>query len=149
MKFRAAALLAACLWQSPAFAAASLAPPPSAVDDAQIDKLIDPFFTAIRSGQTRKAVTDYMATNAMMRAKTTELEYVVVQTDGVFAAYGRLGDCQLNEKTATGSWAETRLYICQHEKYLTRWIFTVIKLGGTWQAATFRYDDKITLDSSQ
>ena len=148
MKLRAV-LLAAVLWQSPVLAATSLAPPPSAADDALIDKLIDPFFAAMRSGQTKKAVTDYMGTNAMTRAKTSELDYVVIQTDGVFAAYGRLGNCQLSEKNGIGSWAETRLYICQHEKYLTRWLFTVIKLGGTWQAATFRFDDKFTLDSSQ
>jgi hypothetical protein len=148
MKFRAA-LLAAVLWQSPALAGTSLAPPPTVADDAQIDKLIDPFFASLRGGQTKKAVTDYMTTNLMMRAKVSELDYVVVQTDGVVAAYGRLGDCQLNEKTGIGSWVETRLYICQHEKFLTRWLFTVIKLGGTWQAATFRFDDKFTLDSSQ
>lgn len=138
----------AFIWPCAAQAAMDLSPPPSPTDDAQISRLIDPFFASLRSGQTKKGIADYMGTNPMAAAKASEMDYVAVQTDGALAAYGRILECQLTQKNSSGSWAQTRLYLCQHEKYMTRWVFTVIKLGSTWQAATFRFDDKFTQDST-
>lgn len=149
MKRIAAILLAAVLCHPAAHAAEVTAPPPSLADDAQIDRLIDPFFVALKGGRAKQAVADYMGTNALAKAKTAELDYVAVQADATMSAYGPIGNCQLTEKTSKGSWTQMRLYICQHEKYVTRWIFTVIKLASGWQAATFRFDDKFTQDASQ
>ena len=149
MKRIAAVLLAAVLCQPAAHAVEVAALPPSPADDAQIDRLIDPFLAALKSGRTKQAVADYMGTNALLKAKATELDYVAVQADATIAAYGPIANCQLAEKTGKGSWTQTRLYLCQHEKYVTRWIFSVIKLPSGWQAATFRFDDKFTLDASQ
>ena len=133
---------AAMLWAVPA--AASEALPPTPGDAAQIDKLIVPFIAGLKAGKAGDAINAYMATNALTRQKTTEIDYVALQAQTVLTTYGPISECQLVETQSRGSWAQTRLYICQHTNYLTRWVFTVMKTPQGWQAANFRYDDKFS-----
>ena len=142
MKRMFAIVLAATVYTSPTMAAE--APAPSLADEAQIDKLIGSFVAGLKSGKAKDAIVSYMATNALTRQKTTDIDFVGLQAETVITTYGPVSECQLIEKSSRGSWTQARLYICQHANYLTRWIFTVIKTPQGWQAANFRYDDKFT-----
>ena len=149
MKSFVAIGLAALILAAPAVAAEPAITEPSAKDETQIDSLIDAVLTGLKQNKIKPAANAFFMTNPIMRGKTSEMDYFGVGAEGTIGIYGTISDCQLIEKVNRGKWAQSRLYVCQHERFLTRWIFDVIKSSTGWQSANLRYDDKFSLSITQ
>ncbi len=115
---------------------------PSAADEAKIDTLIAPVLAAIKTGKAATAVKTFMVSNPMAAAKTTEMEYFGMQVDSALSVYGAVSNCQLAEKVSRSSFDQSRLYVCQSEKAVTRWVFRMGHMTGGWAAMLLYFDDK-------
>jgi hypothetical protein len=143
-KFWVATGLALITTASPLLAAQTIAPPPGPQDETQIDALVNPVLAGLKANNYQQEISRFFNTNSIMQNKTAEVENFKLQVTAAMVVYGPIKDCQFVEKSNRGQWSETRLYICQHEKYLTRWIFDAIKSPSGWQAGNLRWDDKYT-----
>lgn len=117
---------------------------PTAQDNSQIEALISPMIAGLKANHVKQASADYFNSNPNMAGKSTDVEFFGVQAEAIISAYGPIRDCQLIQNESYGSWAQTRLFICQHERFLSRWIFTVVKTAKGWQAGNLFFDDKFT-----
>jgi hypothetical protein len=77
-----------------------------------------------------------------MAGKSAEMDILASNVAITISLYGEVKNCEQVELKKRGMWVENRLYICQHDKFLTRWIFTLFKLPSGWMGANLRFDDK-------
>jgi hypothetical protein len=130
---------------SPAFGQNLVVSGLTADDETRIDALVTPVLLGLKSGQVRKATSDFFQTSAAMAGKQSEVSLFGTQAEGALAIYGKVGECQLTDRINYGTYAQARLYICQHEKFLTRWIFDLVRTSKGWEAGNLRFDDKYKL----
>jgi hypothetical protein len=138
MKYLSALSLVSVQLLSPALAAQV----PTPADEAAIDAIILPTLANMKAQKPKEAIDGFFRNNPMASQKAAEFDYVALQAEATLRTYGPISDCQLVETRNRGSWAQTRLYICRQEKFLTRWLFTVMNTTQGWKAANFRFDDK-------
>ncbi|MCK9542511.1 MAG: hypothetical protein M0R03_10840 [Novosphingobium sp.] len=124
--------------QVPAMAAEA----PDSADLREIDALTEPFIKGLTGGDAKGAIATLFSHSAIMQSKTADISFLGAQAEAAIGAYGPIRACILNETKNSSRWSLTRLYICQHDKFLTRWLITMFKAPGGWQAATIRFDDK-------
>ncbi|MDE8654361.1 hypothetical protein [Novosphingobium album (ex Liu et al. 2023)] len=140
MKKRWAWALALSCVAAPASAQTAL----SAADNAQIDALVQPMIDGLIAGKAKDAISTLLNRSDMMRSKPTDVGFLGVQAEAAMTAYGPIRACELVEQQNTGHWAAARLYICQHDRFLTRWIVAVFKSPSGWQPSNLRFDDKFS-----
>lgn len=141
MKKTFAAMLALLCCTTSAFGQTA----PNPADDAQIDKLMTPFIDSLIAGRTKEAVTTLLNRSELMRAKPTETDFLGNQAEAAITIYGRTHACELVERQSKGPWDQIRMYVCQQDKFLMRWIVVLFKSPNGWQPASVSFDDKFNL----
>ena len=143
MKKLVTLIAATCLAaSSPAMAK----PAPTAADNAQIDAMLKPLFDGMIAGRVRQSVIDAFNRSEMMKAKQSDVALVASQAEVAIGIYGAVRACENVDQKGHGSWVQDRIYICQHDRFLTRWVITMVKMPGGWQPASISFDDKINVD---
>src|SRR5690606_15023261 len=113
-------------------------------DKAQVDALALPLINGLIAGKATEAIAAFLGKSAMMQGKQSDVAFLGAQAEAAIAAYGPIRACDLDEEATSSKWSQTRLYICQHDKYLTRWILVVFKSPSGWQPASINFDDKFS-----
>lgn len=121
----------------------------SSTDIAKIDALAAGTFERIRGGKSNDALNYFFANSPLATAKVAELKMLGTQIDTVSGIYGSMGECRLAETKDKVGLVAQRLYICQHDAYLTRWKMLFVKSSKGWAGANVSYDDKVQLDLSE
>jgi hypothetical protein len=112
-------------------------------DTNEVDTLIDPVLHGLREATAGEAIKAYLATGKTGVFGEPQVNMVVSQVANALAAYGPVHQCALVDEETKAALMLRRTYLCQHEKFLTRWIFVVVKLPDGWKAGSIFFDDKI------
>ena len=123
---------AACLYSQAALAN---------VSDAE--QIIGPTIKNLEENNAQAAVDAFFAGSEMMAGKQQELSYLVTQIRGTLDIYGKISDCELVDSQSKGQLLLRNIYICQHEKFLTRWTLSVARTGKGWTGLNLSFDDKV------
>ena len=113
-------------------------------DNQKIDALVDPIFKKLSSGDTRGAVNGFLGESPLFGGRTTELENLTAQIDTSIRLYGPISNCEFSEFEDRSGLVQQRLYLCQHQNFLTRWHVTVGKATGGWIPVALSFNDQIT-----
>lgn len=113
------------------------------------DVLANSLFDNLKAGRSLEAINRFFGPNSLVSEKTNELKMLSDQIDSTMAIYGPMAQCEQNERETKGTLVEMRLYLCQHDKYVTRWKLTFVRTSKGWSGAYVTFDDKIALPLDQ
>lgn len=115
---------------------------PTAADEKQIDGIATSLFQNIKNGKTEMAINQFFASSSLMKSKTAQLQLLVSQLDGAQQIYGKVGECQEIDRTTEGSIVQYRVYVCQHDNFVSRWNLAFFKTTTGWIGANLAFKDQ-------
>lgn len=103
---------------------------PSAADYAAASQLIDPIIARLIDGDARTAISyayqDHPLDDRVAHQLPTLVEYLTI----IYELYGSISACEQAQRASVGSMAIRLVYMCQHETYVSRWDFQLVKAKG-------------------
>jgi|GEM_PF-2550364 len=115
----------------------------SPADAKAVDALIDPVLAGLTKGKAGTAITTFFESNQSGTIGAAQINNLAAQVDNGLNLYGPVDHCALFKSDAKARMVVKRSYLCQHESYVTRWYFTLVKLPDGWSAASLFFDDKV------
>lgn len=134
MKFLAAAAFAAV---ASAGHSAAVARTPESISQAAIAEL--------KAGHYRKAVFDFFGNSELAAKKSDGLNNLADQIENAVVIYGPIRSCEIVDTAKRGTMIEVHLYLCQHDDFVSRWRFHMMRTQTGWTGMNFSFDDKIML----
>lgn len=118
----------------------------SSSENATIDTMADELFATLKAGQSLKAVNGFLGRAKLMASKSQEATFLASQIDSTINIYGPIKNCLLYSQNDRAGIVQARLYLCQHQDYLTRWHLSFGKTGNGWEPLSLNFDDKVFED---
>lgn len=128
---------------------AAAAPTLSPSDAIAVDALAQGLIAKLKAGDGTGAVQTFYAGNLLVAGKQAQLQIMAGQISSALALYGPISSCELVEETSHGSLVDSRLYVCSHDKYVSRWKMMFVKTAHGWTGGTLQFDDKVQLGLDQ
>ena len=97
----------------------------------------------LKAGHIKQAIDGFFADNPLIEGKKNELSLLESQINGAILIYGPMRTCELVETAKRGTLVENRLYLCQHDHFVSRWRFIFIRTASGWTGNNFGFDEKI------
>ena len=98
----------------------------------------------LQAGNVHQAISGYFGDNPLMAGKQAELSMLESQITSGMTIYGKIRACELVETLKRGTLVENRLYLCQHDHFVTRWRLLIIRTPTGWVGNFFGFDEKVT-----
>jgi hypothetical protein len=98
----------------------------------------------LKAGHAKQALSGFFGANPLMDGKQNELAVLEGQITSAFSIYGPLRSCELVETAKRGTLVENRMYLCQHDHFVSRWRFLMIRTASGWMGNNFSFDEKVT-----
>jgi hypothetical protein len=114
-----------------------------AADNETVERLIAPVFSNLKAGDSAATVDEFLGISPMFDGKKQEMQYLVSQIDSTMSIYGKISDCALASIKTRANIAQSRQYLCQHEKFITRWVVIVAKTSKGWGPVSLSFDDQM------
>ena len=99
----------------------------------------------LKSGHTKQAISDFFGTNPLMSGKQNDLAVLESQISSTIAIFGPLRACELVESAKRGTLIEKRLYLCQHNHFVSCWRLLLMRTADGWVGNNFSFDEKVML----
>ena len=99
----------------------------------------------LKAGHVKQAISDFFGTNPLMSGKQNELAMLESQISSAIAIYGPMRACELVETAKRGTLIENRLYLCQHDHFVSRWRLLLMRTADGWVGNNFGFDEKVLL----
>lgn len=115
----------------------------SEVDEQQIDAMSDKFFSQLKSSSPESAVAGFLGTTELIEIKKAEVTELASQIGKGLNIYGAISQCILVQSNGRGGVVEEQQFICEHDKFATRWKLLFVKTTKGWIAGNLYFDDKI------
>lgn len=131
---------------SPTLAVDKLENALSPADTIAVDNLVAPIFSNLKAGNYAATVNEFLGLSSMFDGKKQEMQYLISQIESTSTIYGRVSNCSLATVKTRAGIAQSRMYLCQHENFVTRWIVVVAKTSKGWAPVSLRFDDQMMLD---
>jgi hypothetical protein len=122
----------------PTFAVAATTP-----DRGAIDRKADEILGHLKAGDAAAVVETSIGVSPLMSGKDAEKQSLISQIQTTFQIYGPVSSVDLAKEVGYGSLVVKRFYVAQHEKALTRWQITFIKLPTGWTVVHIAFDDQV------
>ena len=116
--------------------AESVNPTPDSISDAAISQL--------KAGHAKQALSGFFGANPLMDGKQNELALLEGQITSALSIYGPMRTCELVETAKRGTLIENRMYLCQHDHFVSRWRFLLFRTASGWVGNNFGFDEKVT-----
>ena len=78
-----------------------------------------------------------------MDGKQNELAVLEGQITSAVSIYGSIRTCELVESVKRGTLVENRMYLCQHDRFVSRWRFLLIRTSSGWVGNNIGFDEKV------
>ena len=111
-------------------------PTPDSISEATISQL--------KAGHAKQALSGFFGANPLMDGKQNELAVLEGQITSAVSIYGPIRTCELVESVKRGTLVENRMYLCQHDHFVSRWRFLLIRTASGWVGNNFGFDEKVT-----
>lgn len=122
---------------------ASTSSQPAYAQDGEKEALFNAAIDKLVSNDPRGAVDAFLGSSELMARKQQEIGFLATQIAGTFDIYGPVSHCTMIETDQRADLLERRIYLCQHEHFLTRWTLLAAKTTNGWVGANLNFDDKI------
>lgn len=114
---------------------------PSAADYAAATKVIDPIIARLIEGNARTAINSAFKDHPLGDRIAPQLPNLVGQLTTMYEVYGPISSCEQAQRSSVGSMAIRLVYNCQHETYVTRWDYQLVKAKGGYILSTINFSD--------
>lgn len=108
------------------------------------DSISDAAISQLKAGHAKQALSGFFGANPLMDGKQNELALLEGQITSALSIYGPIRTCELVETAKRGTLVENRMYLCQHDHFVSRWRFLLIRTSNGWIGNNFGFDEKVT-----
>lgn len=108
-------------------------PPISAQAQAEADRLMEPFFTTLQSGDATKAYT-VIFRGTLLEQKTTDIAQLASQTAFIITTYGKISDWRvIKSECVTPDFCQLRYLIRAEQGPIGFWAYLYRQPDGVWE----------------
>lgn len=112
--------------------------------DSTPDTISGAAIAQLKAGHAKQALSGFFGANPLMDGKQNELALLEGQITSALSIYGPMRTCELVESAKRGTLVENRMYLCQHDHFVSRWRFLLIRTASGWVGNNFSFDEKVT-----
>ncbi|WP_157093109.1 hypothetical protein [Paraurantiacibacter namhicola] len=132
------------LTATPAAAQDAAATENTADADAATAPIREAFFARMKEGRTGEALEALFVKAGQSLIKPVALSDLERQFDNAITLYGPLRECHVYQQESAATLLASYRYLCQHDRMITRWHLTFIRLPNGWQGGYIKFDDKFS-----
>ena len=108
------------------------------------DSISEATISQLKAGHAKQALSGFFGNNPLMDGKQNELAVLEGQITSAVSIYGSIRTCELVESIKRGTLVENRMYLCQHDHFVSRWRFLLIRTSSGWVGNNIGFDEKVT-----
>lgn len=97
----------------------------------------------LQQGKPEKALATFFGANSLANEKAPQMRALVDQINSTISIYGPFGACELAQRKTFGTMVEKHFYVCQHDRYVTRWQLLFVKTNKGWTGGNITFDDRV------
>ena len=107
------------------------------------DSISEATISQLKAGHAKLALSGFFGANPLMEGKQNELAVLEGQITSAVTIYGAIRTCELVESVKRGTLVENRMYLCQHDHFVSRWRFLLIRTASGWVGNNIGFDEKV------
>lgn len=114
---------------------------PSEADYAEAAKLIDPINASLVAGDGPKAFELAFKESPLFENIKPQIPNLNAQFNVMQQMYGPIVGCEKAERSFSGSLLIRYTYLCQHERFVSEWKYTLMKSTDGWLIGLLSFKD--------
>lgn len=114
---------------------------PSDEDYQAAEETVNPTIAELVAGATSSVFETAFGESPLYEQIRGQLPALNAQLNDAFELYGPIAKCELAQRDHLGSLLVRLTYVCQHERFLTRWNFTVVNTTEGWVISQVNFED--------
>ncbi len=114
---------------------------PSAADYAAATKVIEPITARLIEGDARTAINSAFNGHPLANRIGPQLPNLIGQLTTMYEIYGPISACEQAQRSSVGSMEIRLVYNCQHETFISRWNYQLVKAKDGYILATINFSD--------
>lgn len=114
---------------------------PNEAEFAAATNMIKPIIDRLIAGDAKVAIDGAFKESPLFDRVKPQLPNLVGQLNTIYEVYGPITKCEPAQRGSVGSLMARFIYLCQHEKFVTKWNFVLLKADKGWVISTFQFSD--------